>query len=422
MSSALCGSQPETGLVLTVVLLALTPFALTGIALINAGLTRTRAVTHVLFSSLFATVIAALAYLSIGIVWQSSPCQSSRYLTVAGHSWNVLGNGAFFLHGVPATSAGILALALFGLVSVSLCALIPIGAASERWPLGPALLAAAVQAAFIFPLYAHWSWPGGWLNQIGLADVGGSGFIHATGGLWALSVIWFAGPRRGKYSSSGMPTATPGHNAPYILAGCFLAWIGWSGLNGAGALLLGGAPITQIPYVLLNTFFSAAGGLISSAFITRIRFSKTDASLCANGFIGGLVAGSAGCTVLRIPEAMLVGLVAGNLVVFSVELLELRLKVDDPGGAVSVHGLCGLWGLLAVGLFNGLTQIASQLAGIGMVLGLIFPLTYAVNALLNRFFPYRAPREGERQGMDLYELGAGAYPEFMLHRDDFNLR
>lgn len=404
--------------VLTVALLALAPFALTGLALCNAGLSRSRAVAHVLFSSLFAAAIAGLAYISIGWIWQSG----ARTLIVAGHSWNVLGNGPFFLHGIPMDDSAPFLLAMYGLLSVTLCSLIPVGATSERWQLGPALIAAAVQGAVIFPLYAHWSWRSGWLNQIGLTDAAGSGFIHAIGGLWALSVIWFSGPRRGKYSASGMPAATPGHNATYILTGCFLAWIGWTGLNGAGALLIAGAPVERLPYVLLNTVFSGIGGIISSAFITRVRFSKVDASLSANGFIGGLVAGSAGCATLRIPEAMLVGLIAGNLVVFTVELLELRLKVDDPAGAVSVHGVCGLWGLLAAGLFEGVVPVTAQLVGIAMILGVIFPVTYGLNAVIDRFFPFRVPREGERQGLDLYELGAGAYPEFMLHRDDFNLR
>ncbi len=422
MNVTACGGQGESWIAVTAMLEALIPCALTGIALINAGLTRSRAVAHVLFSSLFAIVIAGLAYISIGFIWQSAPCLSSHVFTIGQFRWNVLGAGPFFLHGIDAGSAYLWLLAFFGIAATGLCALIPIGAASERWPLGPALLASAVVGSFLFPIYAHWSWPEGWMNQFGLKDLGGSGFIHAVGGLWALTVIWLAGPRRGKYSPAGMPTATPGHNAAYILAGCFLAWLGWAGLNGAGALLLGGATIAQLPYVLLNTFFSGAGGLISAAFITRVRFTKTDASLCANGWIGGLVAGSAGCLAVRTPEAMLVGLIAGTLVVFSVEVLELRLKVDDPGGAVSVHGICGLWGLLAAGLFVSVAQTTSQLIGIGMILGIVFPALYGCNALINRFFPYRVPREGERQGLDLYELGAGAYPEFMLHRDDFNLR
>ncbi len=158
--------------------------------------------------------------------------------------------------------------------------------------------------------------------------------------------------------------------------------------------------------------------------ITKIRFGKPDASLTANGWVGGLVAGSAACAFVPPAAIVIVGLVAGALVTFSVELLDLRLEVDDPGGSISVHAVAGLWGVLAVGLLGRLEagtdgQLLAQVVGIGTLLGFVLPLTYGLNMILNRFIPQRVAVEGEQQGMDLYELGAGAYPEFMTHTDDF---
>jgi Amt family ammonium transporter len=252
----------------------------------------------------------------------------------------------------------------------------------------------------------------------GFLDAGGSSTIQAVGGLAALSIAWILGPRRGKYTQEHMPVAIPGHNAVLVLFGCLLAWIGWSGLNCAGALLFAGPPV-RAPLVVVNTTLAAMCASLAAAAITRARFGKPDASLCANGWVAGLVASSAPCASVRPAPAMLIGLVAGALVVFSVEWLEFRLTVDDPGGAVSVHALGGVWGILAAGLFSAAPgQWLAQFVGIATLLGFVLPLVYALNWLLDRVYPQRVPPQGERQGLDLHELGAGAYPEFMSHNDD----
>jgi Amt family ammonium transporter len=210
-----------------------------------------------------------------------------------------------------------------------------------------------------------------------------------------------------------------------VLLGCFLAWIGWLGLNGAGAILFTGTEVARAVLIAVNTTLAASCAALAAAAITRARFGKTDASLCANGWVAGLVAASAGCAVIRPAGAMIIGLIAGALVVYSVEWLELRLGVDDPGGSVSVHAVSGMWGLIAVGPLAALApggipgQWLGQLIGIATLLGFIFPLTYGLNWLLNRLSPQRVAVEGERQGLDLYELGAGAYPDFLTHNDDF---
>jgi Amt family ammonium transporter len=227
-----------------------------------------------------------------------------------------------------------------------------------------------------------------------------------------------------------MPAAIPAHNGVYVLFGCLLAWIGWLGLNSSGVMFHTqfsaenvGLSVTSSVLVAINTTFSAMSAALTAAAMTRIRFRKPDASLIANGWVGGLVASSAGCASLKPATAVLTGLVAGALVVLSIEFLEFTLEVDDPCGSVSVHAVAGIWGLLAVGVFSGSGgQMLAQLVGVATLLGFILPLTYGLNWLLNRFIPYRVSVDGERQGLDLHELGADAYPEFVVHADEFMQR
>jgi Amt family ammonium transporter len=217
-----------------------------------------------------------------------------------------------------------------------------------------------------------------------------------------------------------MPAAIPAHNAVYVLFGCMLAWVGWLGLNSAGAMLYAGSPPERSVLVVINTTFATVAAGLTAAAITRIRFRRPDASLIANGWMAGLVASSAGCATLKPATAILTGFVAGALVVFSVEWLEFGLKIDDPCGSISVHAVCGMWGLLAAGIFAGQPgQFMAQIVGIATLLGFIFPMSYGLNWLLNRVVPYRVSPDGERQGLDLHELGADAYPEFVVHADEF---
>jgi Amt family ammonium transporter len=296
-----------------------------------------------------------------------------------------------------------------------------VGAGAERWRLGAMCASTALLAGVIYPLFAHWSWGGGWLEQLGFVDVGGSGTIHTTGGLTALAIVWILGPRRGKYTAEGLPTAMPAHNAVFVLFGCFLAWSGWIGLNTAGALLLGAIDPRRAGLVGINTTLAAGSAALMTAIVTKIRFTRPDASLTANGWVAGLVAGSAGCAVMPPAAAIFTGLVAGLLAPLVIENLEARLSIDDPGGAIAVHAFGGIWGLIAVGMFGRFPagQWVVQLVGVATLVGFVLPLSYALNFLLSRFLPPRVSQEGERQGLDLHELGAGAYPEFLTHADDF---
>jgi Amt family ammonium transporter len=284
-------------------------------------------------------------------------------------------------------------------------------------------------AGLTYPLFAHWAWGGGWLSQLGIQfgmgrgylDAGGAGCIQVTGGLTALSIAWILGPRRGKYPPSGMAAAIPGHHTVFVLLSCFLAWFGWTGLNASGALLFAGVAPGTVVLIAVNTMLSAGMSALAAAVITRTRFGRPDASLCANGWVGGLVASSAGCAFMAPAVAALSGLVAGALITLSVEWIDMYLGVDDPGGSISVHAIAGVWGLLALGMFGHVPagQWLAQLVGVATLFGFVLPLAYTANWLLNRFLPQRVSPEGEWQGMDLHELGAGAYPEFVIHREDF---
>ena len=435
---------PDLSLVLALASVLLIPFALVGLALINTGLVRSRNAAHVMASSLGVIAVSAIAYLVCGFAWQGAIGTPAYAFHVSGKEWNWIANGPLFWRGLDWNGSAASLVAWMQMLSVALAALIPTGTAAERWRL-PALCAStAVLAGFVYPIFAHWVWAGGWLAQLGVnygigrgfVDAGGSSAIQAVGGLTALAMAWIVGPRRGKFTPDGMPTAIPGHNGVFVLLGCLLAWVGWLGLNSAGAILFTGVDPHRLALIAVNTTIVAGASALASAVVTSARFGKPDASLAGNGWVGGLAAGSAACAFVPPAAAMFIGLVAGIGIPLAIENLELRLGLDDPGGAISVHVVGGLWGVLAVGLFGRFPdpvfnavnansfygtsgQWLAQLTGIATLLGVVLPVVYGVNWLLNRFLPYRAPADGERQGLDLHELGAGAYPEFMTHTDEF---
>jgi ammonium transporter, Amt family len=426
----------------------LVPLAAAGLALMNVGLGRSRSAGHMMMASLCALAIAGLAYFVCGFAWQGFIGSPAHFLAVSGKNWNWIAGEPFFFRKLSFDGSAASLAALFQIFCVGLAGLIPLGSGADRWRLRASCLSTALLAAWTYPLFAHWVWGGGWLAQLGVnygigrgfLDAGGSGAIQVVGGLTALAVTWILGPRRGKYSADGMAPAIPGHNAVLVLFGCVLALIGWVGLNSAGAILFTGGEPSAAAMIAINTMLGASASALAAAFITKVRFGKPDASLTANGWVGGLVASSASCAFVSPAEAVVIGSVAGTVITFSIEWLELRMEVDDPGGSVSVHAVGGIWGLLAVGVFgqfqrpvvnvaggslraamNGTVsgQWLAQLIGVATLLGFVLPLTYGVNLLLNRFYPFRVSVEGERQGMDLHELGAGAYPEFVTHTDEF---
>lgn len=414
------------------VLLLMAPLAVAGLALINTGLSRSRSAAQSILGSAalaaWALVVFALAGSAVAGWLPPASGGWTWTLNVAGKPWNLSGMAPLLLAGAAKAPAAALGGLLFEATAAALLVLIPWGSGSDRFRLAGGLSVAVMLALVAFPLLAHWTWNGGWLGGLGanfqlgagFLDPGGAASIHLLGGLAALAVIWITGPRRGKFPREGLATAMPGHNAVYVVFGCLLALVGWTAFNLAGTLLwVPGALKPPLALVALNTMLTAAAALMATYVVTRARFGKPDASLCANGWLAGLVASSAAAPFLPPAGALVLGAVAGVAAPLLVELLELALSIDDPSGAIAVHVSGGLLGLVAAGLAAPLAgQLTAQLVGIAAILGLLFPGLYFAFLLVNRFVPFRADPDGERMGMDLDELGGSAYPEFVIHRDE----
>jgi Amt family ammonium transporter len=401
--------------------------AIAGVALINAGLGRSRSAAQAMLGNLALVAVSAIVFAFVGASFTGSLGTTEVILHAAGKGWSVLGLGPFLLHRLGASSPQAQLAVLFEFLAVAMLVQLPWGSGADRWRLAAGCASAVVLAAIVFPLAAHWIWAGGWLAALGanfsagagFIDAGGAATVHVIGGLSALAMVWIAGPRRGKFPKEGLSTAMPGHNAIYVLFGCLLALVGWLAWNLAGAIVWIHAPLAALPGTAINTLLTASGALAATFSVTRFRFGKPDASLCANGWLAGLVASSASAAFASPVGSLFIGAVAGVFTPLLVEVLELALSVDDPTGAITVHGAAGLWGLIAAGFFAPQAgQLLAQLIGIAALLGFIFPLIYLLFAVLNRFIPFRVDPDGERMGMDLHEIGGGAYPEFVIHRDE----
>jgi Amt family ammonium transporter len=371
--------------------------------------------------------VTAIAFALVGATFAGTLGTSEAAVHVAGKTWGILGLGPILLRGLGSAAPQAQLALLFEFMAVAMAAMIPWSSGADRWRLPGGCASAAVLAGFVFPLAAHWIWGGGWLAQLGanfglgagFLDGGGAATVHALGGLAALALVWIAGPRRGKFPREGLSTAIPGHNAAYVLFGCLLALVGWLAWNAAGAVIWLHSPLAALPGTAINTLLSAAAALVATYSMTRVRFGKPDASLCANGWLAGLVTSTA-CAAFASPlEAIFAGAVAGIFTPLLVEVLELAISIDDPSGAIVVHGAAGLWGLVAAGFFAPQAgQLTAQLVGIAALLGVMLPLVYLLFALLNRVIAFRVDPDGERIGMDMHELGGSAYPEFVIHRDE----
>lgn len=416
----------ETSFALALGLLLVAPLAIAGVALVNTGLGRSRSAAQSMLGSLVVIATAVIAFAAAGSA-VAAGTSANHVFHIAGKPWNWGGTGSLFLNGLSGAPPRMQLALLFELLSVALVVLIPWGSGADRLRLPAGAAIAAIFGAVVFPFFAHWTWGGGWLAQMGLnfsagagfVDAGGAATIHALGGLAALAVVWIAGPRKGKFPREGLSTALPGHNVVYVIFGCLVALVGWLAWNMAGTLLWLDAAPAALVNAAVNTLLSAAAALVVTFSVTRVRFGKPDASLCANGWMAGLVTSSACAAMVGPMAALFSGLVAGIITPLLVELFELALSIDDPSGAISVHGAAGLWGLIAAGIFAPQQgQFVAQIVGVSTLLGLMLPLIYLILWLLNRALPLRVEPDGERLGMDLHELGGNAYPEFVVHRDE----
>lgn len=400
-------------------LLLLIPCAHASVLLMHQGLGRSRSAGHTAISCLCATATAVLAVILLGSHF-IAPGPAAHVLHLGRATFDWLGAGAS-LGGVVDVPR-MLSVTLEALI-VSLVATIPVGTGSDRWRLVSVCLCTALLAAFIAPLYLHATWGHGWLQtQLQAIDGGGAGAVDCMGGLAALSVALILGPRAGKYQDRQL-NAIPGHNIAQVLLGCLFGLIGWTAMTCAIALLFAGATELQLARIPCNMLLGASGGLLASVLHTTVRYRKPDASISANGWMAGLAAVSAAATSTSPWWAALTGAAAGALLPWLVEMLELQLLMDDPGGCIATYLGGGMVGLLSTAIFaQGLhpyeAGLLATLAVLATLLGLIFPLIHGTNLLLNLWVPLRVDASGDIQGMDVRELGSGTYPEFVVHVQD----
>ena len=300
----------------------------------------------------------------------------------------------------------------FQVVFVATAMSIVSGAVAERMKLWSFLLFAVVMTGFIYPVQGYWKWGGGFLDGLGFNDFAGSGVVHLAGASAAFAGVLLLGARKGKYTKDGRINAIPGANLPLATLGTFILWLGWFGFNGGSELVLSNVDeANAVAAVFVNTNMAAAGGVVAALITARLLFGKADLTMALNGALAGLVAITAEPLAPSPLWATLVGMIGGILVVFSIVTLD-KLKIDDPVGAISVHGVVGMWGLLAVPFSNADATFVAQLIGLVTIFAWVFITSLIVWGIIKAIMGVRVSEEEEYAGVDLGECGVEAYPEF----------
>jgi Amt family ammonium transporter len=426
-------------------------FMQAGFALAETGFTRAKNAGHTMAMNFMVYAIGMLGYWICGFALQmggvggvaslggGGGLDSEFIIHLFGKDFGLFGTKGFFLSG-STYDAVIFSVFLFQMVFMDTTATIPTGSMAERWTFKSFLVYGFFISMFVYPLYANWVWGGGWLSQLGhnfglghaTLDFAGSSVVHMTGGVAALAGAIVIGPRLGKFKKDGTPNAMPGHHIPMAITGVFILAFGWFGFN-AGSTLAGGD--LRIGVVAVNTMLASAAGAVASMIYMWVFFEKPDISMISNGFLAGLVAITAPCAFVNSVSAVIIGLVAGVLLCVSVFFIERKLKIDDPVGAISVHGTNGAWGLLALGLFadgtygdglNGVSgtvkglfygefsQFAAQISGIITNMVFVFVVMFVFFKVLDKIIPLRVTPEIEMAGLDQDEVAVNAYPEFPI--------
>ena len=293
------------------------------------------------------------------------------------------------------------------------------GAVAERMKLWSFLAFAVVMTAVIYPVQGYWTWGGGFLKEtFGYSDYAGSGIVHLAGAAAALAGVLVLGARKGKYGASGSVNAIPGANLPLATLGTFILWMGWFGFNGGSELKLAAVEsANNVALVFTNTNLAAAAGLVAALVLAKIWFGKADLTMALNGALAGLVSITADPLSPSPLLAIIIGLVGGLLVVGSIVTLDRKFRIDDPVGAISVHGTAGIWGVLAVLLSNGDATWSGQLIGLAVIFGWVFLASALVWFILKKVVGIRVSEQEEYEGVDLHECGLEAYPEFTKSSD-----
>ncbi len=391
---------------------ALVFFMHLGFSLLEIGLTRQKNTINILFKNIFIITVGLLLYCLVGF-----------NLMYPGEFNGFLGFAGFGLDS-PLTAEGALDLTynegytywtdfLFQGMFAATAATIVSGAVAERIKIGSFMIFTIIYVGLIYPIAGSWKWGGGFLDQLGFYDFAGSTLVHSVGGWAALVAVWLLGSRIGKFKN-GKPQAIPGHSIPLATAGVLILWLGWFGFNG-GSVLSAEPGATSL--VLVTTCLAAAAGGIVSLIVSYIRYKNLDLTMFLNGILGGLVGITAGADQMSPTDAILIGSIAGAIIVFAVAFID-KLKLDDPVGAIAVHLICGIWGTLAVGIFGALAgwdQFISQLIGVGSYAAICVSSTFIILFILKKTVGIRVSEREELEGLDVHEHGMNAYPDFRLN-------
>ena len=390
---------------------ALVFFMHLGFSFLEIGLTRQKNTINILFKNFFVITVGLLLY-----------CIGGFNLMYPGFEDGDMGILKFAGLGIAAPEGGMgFGYAdggytwwtdfLFQGMFAATAATIVSGAVAERIKLSGFMVFSILYVGLVYPIVGSWKWGGGFLDALGFYDFAGSTLVHSVGGWGALITIYLLGARIGKFDKDGKPKALPGHNLPVASAGVFILWLGWFGFNG-GSVLSADPELTSL--TLVTTSLAAAAGGVAAAFFSNVLYKNFDLTMFMNGVLGGLVGITAGADQMSPTDAILIGLIAGIIVVLGISLID-KLKLDDPVGAVAVHLICGIWGTLAVGIFGalaGIDQLIAQLIGIGVVGAFCVLSSFIILFIVKATTGLRVDKEEEVNGLDLSEHGMEAYGDF----------
>jgi ammonium transporter, Amt family len=393
---------------------ALVFFMHLGFSFLEIGLTRQKNTINILFKNFFVITVGLLLY-----------CIGGFNLMYPGFEDGDMGLLKFAGFGITAPEGGMgFGYAdggytwwtdfLFQGMFAATAATIVSGAVAERIKLSGFMLFAVLYVGLVYPIVGAWKWGGGFLDAWGFYDFAGSTLVHSVGGWGALITIYLLGARIGKFDKDGKPKALPGHNLPIASAGVFILWLGWFGFNG-GSVLSADPELTSL--TLVTTSLAAAAGGVAAAFFSNLLYKNFDLTMFMNGVLGGLVGITAGADQMSPTDAILIGLIAGIIVVLGIALID-KLKLDDPVGAVAVHLICGIWGTLAVGIFGamaGFDQFLVQLIGVGIVGAFCVTTSFIILMIVKATTGLRVDKEEEINGLDLSEHGMEAYAGFRIN-------
>lgn len=452
MADAIGHANISINFVWTLVACFLVMFMQAGFALAETGFTRAKNAAHTMAMNFMCYPLGMLGFWVCGFALMmggvgavaalggTGPLTSAFSLNIAGHTLNIFGTKGIFLHG-DSYDVGVFTLFMFAMVFMDTAVTIPTGALAERWKWSSFVVFCFFMSMFAYPIFGNWVWGGGWLSQLGTqfgmghghVDFAGSSVVHMVGGIAALAGAIIVGPRIGKYGKDGKVNAIPGHHMPMAILGVFILAFGWFGFN-AGSSLAG--TDLRISVIAVNTMLASAGGAFSSMLVAQRWFGKPDLGLMANGMLAGLVAITAPCAFVTSFGAVAIGVIAGVILVGSVYFIEHKLKIDDPVGAISVHGVNGAFGVLAVGLFadgsygaglngvstpviglfygGGFSQLMAQSIGTVTCFIFIFSSFFVYFKVADKVLGNRVSAEEEIEGLDLAEVGVLAYPDFNL--------